>query len=235
MSKKTESPEMRSEMTGGEAATVPGGSRFVIFDLDGTLIDSNPQLAQVSGRYFAARGLPPSEEFNEQAKPLNLERFCESIRDRAKSEEPLAATIDEVTRYIEEVYAAGVPPKPGAREYVEALAGQQVRLCVASATERRLVEGALAALDLLRHFSFVVTVGEVGRSKEFPDVFLEAARRLGAPGPGEVTVFEDSTAAIRAAKGAGFHVVGVHDDDTGDVDEQRRLCDRHIRSFEELL
>lgn len=215
-------------------ATVPGGNRFVIFDMDGTLIDSNALLAEVTDRYLARRALPGSDEFNQQVKPMSLHGYCQSIRDFANSTEPLAATVEEVTRYVEDVYAAGVPPKPGAREYVAALSRQQVRLCVASATERYLVESTLEGLGILQHFSFVISVSEVGRTKEFPDVFLEAARRLGAA-PAEVTVFEDSTAAMRAGKSAGFHVVGVHDDDTWDVAEQREICDHYVQDFQELL
>lgn len=221
-------------MTGKATARMPGGNRFAIFDMDGTLIDSNALLADVSVRYFAARGLPADDDFNEQAKPMNLERFSECIRNHAHSTEPLAATVDEIRRYIEEVYAAGVPPKPGAREYVAALAGQRVPLCVASATERYLVESTLEGLGLLRYFSFVISASEVGRTKEFPDLFLEAARRLGAA-PDEVTVFEDSTAAMKAGKSAGFYVVGVHDEDTRDAAEQREICDHYIQDFEELL
>lgn len=215
-------------------AVVPGGNRFVIFDMDGTLIDSNALLGEVTVRYLARRGLPGSEEFNQQVKPMSLTGYCESIHGFAKSTEPLAATVEEVTRYVEEVYAGGVLPKPGARRYVEALSRQQVPLCVASATEQYLIESTLEGLGLLRHFSFVISASEVGRSKEFPDVFLEAARRLGAA-PQEVTVFEDSTAAMRAGKGAGFYVVGVHDEDTSDVAQQQAICDHYIHDFEELL
>lgn len=95
-------------------------------------------------------------------------------------------------------------------EYLDWLAQRGVRMCVATSTTIPLVEVVMRRLGLWDRFEFVLSAHDVGRGKEHPDVYLEAARRLGAT-PDRCTVYEDTLAAVKTAARAGFHTVGVAD------------------------
>lgn len=117
---------------------------------------------------------------------------------------------EEISALMAEHYRSDVPVKPGVRDYLEQQRQLGVRMCVASATAEDLMELCLRRLGLRDYFEFLLSCETVGQGKTRPDVYLAAAERLGAPVEA-VTVYEDAKYAVRTAKAAGFHVVGVHD------------------------
>ena len=211
-------------------------NRYAIFDMDGTLIDSNPWLSKVSGRYLARRGLPPNEKYENLAAGMVFEDFCLAIRDYAGDQSPLEATIDEINGYTSEVYTkCDIPAKPYVREYLELLRKNGVRMCVGSATERDRIESVLRRLSLRDFFEFVVTTVDVGCGKNKPDLFIEAAKRFGVNDYSGVTVYDDHLPAMKAAKSACFRVVGVYDK-VGEqqVEVAKEVCDIFSYDFEAL-
>ena len=211
--------------------------RYFIFDMDGTLIDSNRMLAEISNRYFQRRGLPPNPEFNLAAKTMNLFQFASAIRTLVGTSEQEEDVLREIRQETEQIYAGEVQAKPYVADFLKKLRKEGAHLCVASATERDCIEMVLHRLDLLDYFEFIITVSDVGNGKSSPDIFLEAARRLGAMAPEDVVVFEDSTRAIKTAKGAGFYVVAVFDEGTlpEELPVQRAFSDRFIDDFSQFL
>ncbi|MFA9381366.1 MAG: HAD family hydrolase, partial [Acetanaerobacterium sp.] len=136
---------------------------------------------------------------------------------------------------IAEKYRTVIQPRLGALAYLRKLKDANVAMCVATLTDREFVLDALAHYGMIELFEFVLTVGEVGKSKEEPDIYLECARRLGA-NPSNTVVFEDSLYAIRTAKRAGFTVYAVRDEVAlPDQNEIKALCNRYIEDFSELL
>ena len=117
---------------------------------------------------------------------------------------------DEFNALMAAHYASDVEVKPGVIPYLDALQAKGVKMCIASATSVPLVTICLERLGLAKYFEFLLSCVDVNASKDKPDVFLEAARRLGAT-PGETAVFEDSLVASTTAKAAGFYVVGIYD------------------------
>jgi HAD superfamily hydrolase (TIGR01509 family) len=114
-------------------------------------------------------------------------------------------------RYLEEQIAeSGVPLKPGLLELLDYLEEYAIPKAVASSTERTFVLGKLAAAGLRARFDAVVCGDDVENGKPAPDIFLEAARRLGVPAE-ECLVLEDSDAGIEAAHAAGMVAVMVPD------------------------
>mgnify|MGYP000873575742 FL=1 len=211
-------------------------NRYAIFDMDGTLIDSNPWLSKVSGRYLARRGLLPNEKYENLAAGMVFEDFCLAIRDYAGDHNPLEATIDEINGYTSEVYTkCDIPAKPYVREYLELLRKNGVRMCVGSATERDRIESVLRRLSLRDFFEFVVTTVDVGCGKNKPDLFIEAAKRFGVNDYSGVTVYDDHLPAMKAAKSACFRVVGVYDK-VGEqqVEVAKEVCDIFSYDFEAL-
>lgn len=184
---------------------------FAIFDLDGTLIDSMDVWEGVDHAMLTARGVVYDPVATiEATRALSITEAFAYWRKHfgiTESDEQLLAEVDA---YVRAAYATTVELKPHVFEYLDALKAQGVRMCVATSTTLPLVEVVMRRLGLWDRFEFVLSAHDVGRGKEFPDVYLEAARRLGAR-PDQCTVYEDTLAAVKTAAAAGFHTVGVAD------------------------
>ena len=131
--------------------------------------------------------------------------------------------------------------KPQAREFLQLLKENHIPVAVATASNREGVELALERLGMLPYVDRFVTCGEVGKSKEHPDIFLHCAGKFGAA-PEESVVFEDSAYAIRTARNAGFPVVAVEDpiSQQGKGEGETRegiagLANLSIQSYGELI
>lgn len=206
-----------------------------IFDLDGTLLDSMPVWDDVGPDYLRAQGITPPEGLREKLKTMSFRISAEYF----VKEFSLNASVDDLMAYWKDAvahhYHSTIELKPFVIEYLQQLQARGIRMCVATATDRQLAEAALNRLGILKYFEFVITVDEVGKSKEFPDIFLEAARRLDCP-PNECVVFEDSLHALLTLQETEFSGWGVHDASAGaDLDKVKEISDRFVWSFAELI
>lgn len=205
--------------------------RGAIFDLDGTLLDSMGIWSTLTDEFLHERGYDPSDAFLESLAPVALRQASEMlIAEFGMTEsvdEIVAEFMTKVGKYFDHVFEL----KPGAAAFVRELRGRGVPCCVATAAERIHTVTALTRLGLIDAFEFILTTEDVGKSKNFPDIYLTAAARLGAP-VADCVVFEDSLYAMRTAKGAGFQVVAIAEPDApGDQEAIRAVADRFIVSF----
>lgn len=138
-------------------------------------------------------------------------------------------------REVDKRYASDIPEKPGIREVLERARAAGIRMCVATATRTSSAELVLGRLGLLPYFEFVLSCDDVGKSKKYPDVYLEAARRLGLD-VSECVVFEDALQGVRTAKAAGFRVAAIYESASSwEAEEIKACCDRYITAYRELL
>jgi HAD superfamily hydrolase (TIGR01509 family) len=138
----------------------------------------------------------------------------------------------EVVRRMLAAYESHLPLIPGAREAVERLAGE-FALAVASSSNRPLIDAVLDVAGLARHFAATVSSEEVPRGKPAPDVYLEAARRLGVDARACAAV-EDSHGGIRSAKEAGMRVIAIPNPTYPPDPASLSLADVTLRSLDEL-
>ena len=138
-------------------------------------------------------------------KDIAFAVLCDTFADKATA---YKMAYGKASADVEEHYRSDVPLKPGVKAYLERLRGRGCRLCVATATAEPLARQCLSRLGVDGFFDFILSCETLGVSKDRPDVFLEAARRLGAT-PGETAVFEDALYAARTAREAGFYTVAV--------------------------
>jgi HAD superfamily hydrolase (TIGR01509 family) len=138
----------------------------------------------------------------------------------------------EVVRRLEAVYRERLPLIPGAVEAVEQLAAS-LPLGLASSSNRELIDFVLEVSGLARHFTATVSSEEVARGKPAPDVYLEAARRLGVR-PERCAAVEDSEAGIRSAKAAGMRVLAVPNPHFPPADDALAEADVVLASIAEL-
>jgi len=183
--------------------------RAVLWDLDGTLVDSEPYHWQAWYATMAAEGLAITrEQFRAtfgQRNDLIVAQWLGSdvAPDRARQ-----IGDAKEARYRRLVRQAGLAPSPGAAEWVKRLQQEGWRQAIASSAPRRNVEVVLELLRFSDCFQATVAAEDVQRGKPDPQVFLLAASRLGAP-PSRCIVVEDAAAGIEAARRAGMRSVGL--------------------------
>ncbi len=207
--------------------------KFAIFDMDGTLVDSMAYWHRLAGEFLASKGVEdvPQSVF-EKIKPMTMTQSAAFfVQEFALAGTP-ESIADEMNAMMDRHYQKDIPLKHGVKEYLETLHARGVQMCVASATAEPLMEACLTRTGVRPYFKFLLSCETVGEGKDKPDVYYEAAKRLGSI-PAETAVYEDAFYALETAKNAGFYTVGVYD---GRPDEQWRkmtdLADELIYTFE---
>lgn len=205
-----------------------------IFDMDGTLVDSMVYWQRLGREYLASRGVTQNvDEVMERVKPMTmLESAALFIRefDLPGTPESVAAEMNAV---MDRHYQEDIPLKRGAKTYLETLKARGARLCVATATPEHLARMCLERLGVAELLDFILSCDTVAAGKDRPDVFLEAARRLGTA-PADTAAFEDAFFAAQTAKQTGFYTVGVYDDaGAGRWQDLTALADETVRDWGE--
>jgi thiamine-phosphate pyrophosphorylase len=204
-----------------------------IFDLDGTLLDSMAIWDNFGADYLQARGIVPPADLNQTLKPMSLLQAVDYFKKIFLLTDTAEEMMRQFSDQIEKKYAAEVKLKPHVAEFLADLKSRNVRMCVATATDRRQAEAALKNLGILPYFSFILSCTDAGLGKDQPEFFMQALERLGTE-KNQTVVFEDALHAVITAKQAGFRVVGVEDFSAGDDTEQiRKTADYYIRDFSE--
>ena len=210
--------------------------KAAIFDLDGTLLDSMGVWARVDELFFERRGMAVPEDYGRALAGLSYRESAEYTIARFGFTQSWQEIVDEWTRQARQEYAENVRLKPGAREYLQALAAAGVKLAVATALPEYLYAPCLKHLGIYDMFAALVSTDDTGgRGKAGGEVFLLAAQRVGEA-PAHCAVFEDVLEGVRGAKRAGMRAYFVRDDASKHHhDEMARIADGAVDSFCDLL
>jgi HAD superfamily hydrolase (TIGR01509 family) len=185
---------------------VVDGVGAVIFDLDGVLVDTMPVWHEVRIAFAASRDRVWTDEDSEACTGCNSREWAAIMRDRLRLPDPPEIVEQEIVgRLVARYTSEPVPVVPGTPEAVAQIAAR-LPVAVASSSHPVLIGAALEATGMARHFRVVVSSDEVAAGKPAPDVYLEAARRLGIE-PGRCLVVEDSRSGVLAGRAAGMRVV----------------------------
>ena len=196
--------------------------KYGIFDMDGTLVDSMGVWNRASEEYLISCGVEkPDREILDRAVPMTMPETAGYLIRQFGLDSTPERVMEEINGVMERHYRTDIPLKPGAKEVLERLRAAGVSMCVASSTSPRLIDACLRRLGVRDCFQFLLSAEEVGAGKDKPDIYLEAARRLGSA-PENTVVFEDVIFAARTAKAAGFTVAAVYDDSSRDSQESLR-------------
>ena len=185
---------------------------FAIFDMDGTLVDSMVYWENLATEFLESKGVQTiSSEILERIKPMTMTESAALFIQEYGLSGTAESVAAEMNAMMDEHYRKDIPLKPGAQVYLKALHRKGVTMCVASATAEDLMDACLTRLGVAHYFSFLLSCETIGIGKSRPDVYLEAAKRLGAQ-PEDIAVFEDALYAANTAKQAGFYTIAVRDD-----------------------
>ncbi|HSX21859.1 MAG TPA: HAD family phosphatase [Gaiellaceae bacterium] len=204
----------------------------VVFDMDGVLLQSEEVWDAVREAYVRERGGRYDAEVQRAMMGMSSTEWSRYLHDVAGVPDQPEAINAEVVRRMLEAYKKHLPLIPGAVDAVRRVAAQ-FPLGLASSSNRELIDGALEQAGLAPYFAVTVSSEEVPRGKPAPDVYLEAARRLGIDAK-RCAAVEDSHGGIRSAKAAGMRVLAIPNSSYPPDDEALAQADVVLGSLGEL-
>ena len=211
----------------------------VIFDLDGTLMDSMWMWTDIDIEYLGKYGYHyPMEQLSRVQKKIEGMSFTETA-EYFKEHFSLPGSVSEIMQEWNQMaydkYSTQVPLKPGALRFLKEMKKRGIRLGIASSSSRALIKASLSGNQVREFFDCITTSCDVSKGKPAPDVYLKTAQKLGVS-PQNCLVFEDVPMGIHAGLNAGMRVCAVEDSfSEAQIEEIRRLADYYISSYDQVL
>lgn len=209
--------------------------KAVIFDLDGTLIDSMGMWKDIDIEYLGRFGRPLPETLQKDISGMSFTETAQYFKSTFQIPDSIGeikAAWNEMAMYK---YTHTVPLKPGVLEFLKKLKKEGFKTGIATSNSVELVHAVLKSLAIDAYFDEIHTSCEVPKGKPAPDIYLHVAKCLGIE-PEECLVFEDIEEGILAGKSAGMEVCAVEDEFSKQMEkEKRELADYYITDYYELL
>ena len=206
-----------------------------VFDLDGTLLDSSWVWEKVDEKFLGDRGFQVPDDYVDEISPLGAERAAVYTIERFGLNEDKDDIVREWIEMAKKEYATEVVCKPYAKEFLEELHKLNIKMAVATSSDRELFMKTLEREGILKYFQKIVTVDEVERGKGYPDIYEEAARRIKV-NPHKCLVFEDILAGVTGASLGEVNVVAVFDEKSKHNWEKIKSISKYsINDYKELL
>lgn len=186
---------------------IPAGQgKGAIIDLDGTLIDSIPYWDRLGYDYLISKGVTPHSDLKAQLDGMEIPSGAAYIKATYGLKEDVPTICRELIAGIESVYREKAPLLPGAKEMLQKLQQEGVKMALFTATAKPLAEAALKRTGIYDFFDFVVSTMDIGIEKSSAEAYYRVLERLGTA-LSETTVYDDAEYALEGAKKAGFNVV----------------------------
>ena len=218
-----------------EGKLIVKNAKGVIFDLDGTLVDSMNVWKEIDVSYLGKHGYDVPGDLHDEIEGMSFTETAAYFKKRFCLKE----TIDEIkdcwNQMAYEKYCHEVALKPGAAPFLSYLHKNGCKIAIASSNSRKLIQAVLESQGIASYFEAIVTSCDVKAGKPAPDVYLEAAKLLNL-NPCDCVVFEDIPAGIMAGKAAGMTVFAVEDEFSEPLREKKlALADGWVRDYTELI
>ena len=211
--------------------------KAVIFDLDGTLVDSMWMWRTIDIEYLTNQGIEVPENleaFQEELEGMGFTETAILFKERFKIPDSLEEIKNTWICMSGEKYRNEVPLKPGVKEFLDYLKERNMKIGISSSNSRELIQMVLEAHGILEYFDCITTCCEVKRGKPEPDVYLKTAQGLEVE-PEACLVFEDVPMGILAGKRAGVKVCAIDDAYSRKQESQKReLADWYILDYTQL-
>ena len=206
----------------------------VIFDLDGTMIDSMSMWDDIDIEYLARFGYELPDDYQKKIEGISFHEVAVYTKKRFRIPDSVEQMMQDWNDMAFDFYQNRIPLKPGVRKFLQFLETNAIPCGIATSNSPELLGAVLDSHNIRNFFSVIVTGSEVAHGKPAPDIYLHAADRLQLK-PSECLVFEDVEAGLLAARSAGMNVCAVYDKYSHiSVPEAEALSDYYLNGFEEL-
>lgn len=207
----------------------------IIFDIDGTLLDSMGLWATIGDEYLKSKGYKlGAVSSGDACREMSLPEACSYLAEEYKTAESPEEIFEGIKFLIREYYHLRLPLKDGAAEFLRLMKSRGIKLCAATSTDADLIEPALARCGVLDLFEGVLTCACVGKPKTDPEIYRKALELLGTAKE-DTLVFEDAFFCARTAAADGFRVAGIYDPDEPNPEGLKAIGSYYFKDYKEAL
>ena len=211
------------------------GIKGIIFDLDGTMVDSMWMWRGIDNEFMNAHGLEMTDDLETAIEGMSFRETAEYFVRTYPLQETVEELMDIWVQMAIDKYQNEVPVKPGLILFLQEMKKRGIRMGIATSNARILLDAVADAHGFYDYMDGMLTANEVKRGKPAPDVFLAVAEKIGIA-PADCLVFEDIPQGIRAGLAAGMKVCAVFDEySKAQEAEKRTLAHYYIDSYDQVL
>ena len=210
-------------------------AKAVLFDLDGTLVDSMWMWKDIDMEYLGKYGITLPPELQEYIEGMSFSEVSAYFKEAFGIKESLEEIKSEWVSMAKYKYTHEVPLKPGALRFLKHLKEQGIPMGIATSNSRDLLNAVLESLEISPYFDCCMTSCEAGAGKPAPDIYLKVAKILKTE-PKDCLIFEDTPAGILAGNRAGIPVCAMADENSaGRKDQILQMADYYAETFDQVL
>lgn len=207
----------------------------IIFDLDGTLLDSMDLWVRIDKEFLKKRGLEYTQDYSKAITAMEITETAIYTINRYNLKESVSEVISEWKEMAINEYKNSINLKEGVTNFLNHLKEKGIKIAIATSSSKDFFIPCLERHNILIFFDVIVTSSDVGIGKSSPKIYFHAASKLGLSA-NECVVFEDLPLALKCAKSAGFYTVGVYDEfNKEDSAQIKKYSDKVISSFLQLI
>ncbi len=207
----------------------------IVFDLDGTLVDSMNMWHDIDIVYLGRFNIPVPDDVQKGLEGMSMYQTALYFKERFGIQDPPKKMMDDWNEMAYEAYTTSVPLKPHAMDFLNYIYEKKIPMSVATSNSRVLTEAILKSHGIDKYFDTVITGDDVTHGKPDPEIFIKAASGMSVD-PSNCLVFEDLPFGIMAGQSCGMKVCAVEDTYTNEIrSEKKTLADCFIDTFSELL
>lgn len=203
----------------------------IIFDVDGTLLDSMHIWGELGRRYLSSVGIVAKPGLERILFPMSLDESSEYLKKEYNLPDSVEKITEDTIKILSDFYRYEATPKNGAVKFIKKMQSRNIPMAIATSGDRRSLDAALQRLGITDCFTVVLTCQELKTNKRVPIIYLRAAEILGTA-PEETAVFEDVIHAIKVAKSAGFITYALEDNSSiQDREKIKETADYYLQDF----
>jgi len=207
----------------------------IIFDLDGTLVDSMWIWEEIDIEFLARRDIEFPNDFQQEIEGMSFTETAEYFKQRFDLPESLDEIKAEWIEMAETIYREKVKLKEHVRKLLDHFTALEIPMGIGTSNSKDLAQATIDGNEIGKYFKTLRTSCEVHKGKPSPDIFLKVAEDLGVS-PDKCLVFEDTFAGVQAGVAAGMDVIAIYDKiSSASKEEIESIALRFIMSYEELL